>query len=191
MGGGVCLCALVKGVGRGRLSRGRFVAVGLCRGTTTPMDHAMGAWRYRSLSGLSGWFRRAMVVCLLINLFGLGLQGLDLYLGNDLQAGSLGSQAYLGLTTLMWEMLHVAYRAAAAGRGGDAVLVVRVGRAQHGGDGTRPASFEVAQLGAVLAPWAVFRHTDPWRVRAVGGEPVWASSREGRVRASERSVDEA
>lgn len=53
-----------------------------------------------------------MVVCLLINLFGLGLQGLDLYLGNDLQPGALGSQAYLGFTTLMWEMLHVAYRAA-------------------------------------------------------------------------------
>lgn len=53
-----------------------------------------------------------MVVCLLINLFGLGLQGLDLYLGNDLQTGQLASQAYLGLTTLMWEMLHVGYRVA-------------------------------------------------------------------------------
>ncbi|MEO1717499.1 MAG: DUF4328 domain-containing protein [Planctomycetota bacterium] len=76
------------------------------------MAHAMEGWRYRSLSGLSGWFRRAMVVCLLINLFGLGLQGLDLYVGNELQTGQLASQAYLGFTTLMWEMLHVAYRAA-------------------------------------------------------------------------------
>lgn len=72
----------------------------------------MDGWQYRSVEGLSAWFRRAMAVCLLINVVGLGLQGLDLYLGNDLQTGQLASQAYLGLTTLMWEMLHVGYRAA-------------------------------------------------------------------------------
>ncbi|MEO1584667.1 MAG: DUF4328 domain-containing protein [Planctomycetota bacterium] len=79
------------------------------------MTGSMQAWRYRSAAGLSGWFRRAMIVCLLINLFGLGLQGLDLFLGEDLRPGQLASQAYLGLTTLMWELLHVAYRAAQLG----------------------------------------------------------------------------
>lgn len=78
-------------------------------------EPGMEGWRYRSLSGLSGWFRRAMVVCLLINLFGLGLQGLDVYLGESLRPGQLASQAYLGFTTLMWELLHVAYRAAQLG----------------------------------------------------------------------------
>ncbi len=112
MAGGVRLCALVKGDGISPAEEACGVRCGCPVVAEEPTIALMQGWHYRSLEGVSGWFRRAMVVCVLINLFGLALQGLDLYLGNELRPGQLASEAYLGFTTLMWEVLHVAYRAA-------------------------------------------------------------------------------
>lgn len=67
---------------------------------------------YKSAESIEGVFCRAMAVCLLGSAMALVLRGLDLKLLDRLVPGALLSEAYIGLTDVVWTGLNVVYSCA-------------------------------------------------------------------------------